>query len=181
MDAKWMPLFCSKNFYTNFYTPWIPQFTYLSSHPWFWITHRSPFGFCQFAWFTYPFWNVQMFISNAITTINFCLVPNWTSIKEVPSSYVLTPNFCATMGSLTLVAYIAWNLDGALGVENKWEEGEKFPFFEFIGGFSFHDYLSFSRLVAIDNWCLGGEGTQSVFKCQGNIFVWMSNHWSVKN
>jgi hypothetical protein len=43
----------------------------------------------------------------------------------VSSSYVLTSNFFATMGSLTLVAYIARNLDGALGVENKWEEGER--------------------------------------------------------
>ncbi len=37
-------------------------------------------------------------------------------------------------------------------------KGEKFPFFEFIGGFSLHEYLSLSRLVAIGNWCLGGEG-----------------------
>jgi hypothetical protein len=40
------------------------------------------------------------------------------------------------MGSLTLVAYIARNLDGALGVENKWQEGERnFPSLNSLGGF----------------------------------------------
>ncbi len=56
----------------------------------------------------------------------------------MPSSYVLTPNFFATMGSLTLVAYIARNLDGALGVENKWEEGEiKFLSLNSLEGFHY--------------------------------------------
>jgi hypothetical protein len=71
----------------------------------------------------------------------------------VPSSYVLTPNFFATMGSLTLVAYIARNLDGALGVENKWDERERnfhslnsLEGFHCMSTFPFQDWL----LLVID-------------------------------